>query len=230
MSADLYVDCSGFASVLLGKALAEPFISFKPSLFNDRAVVGGWQRDRRADQALHHRRDDERRLVLADRARDAHQPRLRLFRRLHQRRGGRRRVPRRRTRRSSKTRIVRFRTRPLRAGVGEERGGDRQLVGLRRAAGGDVAGRHRGAVPGAGRIAGRVRPASSSARSRRSSTAATPRSGTRSAVFWRSTSSSTRGSTRHTGEPAGPTPTWATHRTSSTTTARSAPACCGGRR
>jgi tryptophan halogenase len=44
MSADLYVDASGFASVLLGKALAEPFISFKPSLFNDRAVVGGWQR------------------------------------------------------------------------------------------------------------------------------------------------------------------------------------------
>lgn len=44
MSADLYVDSSGFASVLLGRALAEPFISFKPSLFNDRAVVGGWQR------------------------------------------------------------------------------------------------------------------------------------------------------------------------------------------
>ena len=44
MSADLYVDASGFASFLLGKALGEPFISFKPSLFNDRAVVGGWQR------------------------------------------------------------------------------------------------------------------------------------------------------------------------------------------
>lgn len=44
MNADLYVDCSGFASVLLGRALAEPFVSFKPSLFNDRAVVGGWQR------------------------------------------------------------------------------------------------------------------------------------------------------------------------------------------
>jgi tryptophan halogenase len=44
MSADLYVDCSGFPSLLLGEALAEPFISFKPSLFNDRAVVGGWPR------------------------------------------------------------------------------------------------------------------------------------------------------------------------------------------
>jgi tryptophan halogenase len=43
-SADLYVDSSGFASVLLGKALAEPFISFKTSLFCDRAVVGGWTR------------------------------------------------------------------------------------------------------------------------------------------------------------------------------------------
>src|SRR5665213_1549864 len=43
-SADLYVDASGFASLLLGKALQEPFISFKSSLFCDRAVVGGWDR------------------------------------------------------------------------------------------------------------------------------------------------------------------------------------------
>lgn len=43
-AADLYVDCSGFASVLLSKALGEPFISFKSSLFCDRAVVGGWER------------------------------------------------------------------------------------------------------------------------------------------------------------------------------------------
>jgi tryptophan halogenase len=45
MQADLYLDCSGFASVLIGRALGEPFISFKPSLFNDRAVVGGWKRE-----------------------------------------------------------------------------------------------------------------------------------------------------------------------------------------
>ena len=44
LSADLYVDASGFASALLGKALAEPFVSFKSSLFCDRAVVGGWDR------------------------------------------------------------------------------------------------------------------------------------------------------------------------------------------
>jgi tryptophan halogenase len=42
--ADLYVDCSGFASVLLGKALGERFISYKPTLYCDRAVVGGWER------------------------------------------------------------------------------------------------------------------------------------------------------------------------------------------
>ena len=42
--ADLYVDCSGFISFLLGKTLKEPFISFKSSLFCDRAVVGGWPR------------------------------------------------------------------------------------------------------------------------------------------------------------------------------------------
>jgi tryptophan halogenase len=44
VTADLYVDSSGFASVLLGRALAEPFRSFKSTLFCDRAVVGGWER------------------------------------------------------------------------------------------------------------------------------------------------------------------------------------------
>jgi len=44
-TADLYVDCSGFASALLGKALGEPFIDFGASLFCDRALVGGWDRE-----------------------------------------------------------------------------------------------------------------------------------------------------------------------------------------
>lgn len=44
ISADLYVDCSGFRSLLLGQTLGEPFVSFKSSLFCDRAVVGGWDR------------------------------------------------------------------------------------------------------------------------------------------------------------------------------------------
>jgi tryptophan halogenase len=44
-AADLYVDCSGFASVLLGKALNEPFCGFGDTLFCDRAVVGNWLRD-----------------------------------------------------------------------------------------------------------------------------------------------------------------------------------------
>jgi tryptophan halogenase len=43
-SADLYVDSSGFYSLLLGKTFSEPFVSFKTSLFCDRAVVGGWDR------------------------------------------------------------------------------------------------------------------------------------------------------------------------------------------
>lgn len=43
-SADLYVDCTGFRSVLLGKALEEPFIDFKSTLYCDRAVAGGWER------------------------------------------------------------------------------------------------------------------------------------------------------------------------------------------
>src|SRR5262249_58812190 len=33
-TADLYVDCSGFRSVLLGQTLGEPFRSFKSSLFD----------------------------------------------------------------------------------------------------------------------------------------------------------------------------------------------------
>lgn len=44
LSADLYVDCSGFRSLLLGGALAEPYQSFKSTLFCDRAVVGSWER------------------------------------------------------------------------------------------------------------------------------------------------------------------------------------------
>lgn len=43
-TADLFVDASGFSSVLLGTALSEPFISYQDSLFCDRAVVGGWDR------------------------------------------------------------------------------------------------------------------------------------------------------------------------------------------
>jgi tryptophan halogenase len=44
VAADLYVDCSGFRSELLGKALHEPLVSFKTTLFCNRAVVGGWDR------------------------------------------------------------------------------------------------------------------------------------------------------------------------------------------
>jgi tryptophan halogenase len=44
LQADLYVDCSGFRSELLGQALGEPFYSFDRTLLCDRAVVGGWPR------------------------------------------------------------------------------------------------------------------------------------------------------------------------------------------
>ncbi len=39
ITADLFVDCTGFASVLLQKTLQVPFISFKENLFNDSAVT-----------------------------------------------------------------------------------------------------------------------------------------------------------------------------------------------
>jgi tryptophan halogenase len=43
-TADLFVDCSGFRSLLLGETLGEPFCSFSDTLFCDRAIVGGWNR------------------------------------------------------------------------------------------------------------------------------------------------------------------------------------------
>lgn len=43
--ADLFVDCSGFRSRLLGQALEEPFESYESSLFCDRAIFGGWSRE-----------------------------------------------------------------------------------------------------------------------------------------------------------------------------------------
>jgi tryptophan halogenase len=44
LTGDLYVDASGFRSELLGRTLQEPYISYKDSLFCDRAVIGGWAR------------------------------------------------------------------------------------------------------------------------------------------------------------------------------------------
>jgi tryptophan 7-halogenase len=49
--ADLYVDSTGFRSLLLGQTLGEPLLSFKPSLFCDRAVVGDW--DRRPSEPIY---------------------------------------------------------------------------------------------------------------------------------------------------------------------------------
>jgi tryptophan halogenase len=50
LEADFFVDASGFRSELLGKALEEPFVSYESSLFCDRAVVGGW--DRQPDEPI----------------------------------------------------------------------------------------------------------------------------------------------------------------------------------
>ena len=39
IAADLFVDCSGFAGLLIDKALHTPFVSFANNLFNDAAVA-----------------------------------------------------------------------------------------------------------------------------------------------------------------------------------------------
>jgi tryptophan halogenase len=45
MAADLYVDCSGFRSLLLGETLGVKRVSYSGSLFVDSAAVGSWKRD-----------------------------------------------------------------------------------------------------------------------------------------------------------------------------------------
>lgn len=45
MQAGLYVDCSGFRSLLLGEHLGEPFVDYRSSLYCDRAIIGGWHRE-----------------------------------------------------------------------------------------------------------------------------------------------------------------------------------------
>lgn len=49
ISADFFIDSSGFASLLLGKTLNEKFISFKNNLFNDRAIAMPTSLDNRQD-------------------------------------------------------------------------------------------------------------------------------------------------------------------------------------
>ena len=39
IQSDLYVDCTGFKSLLLEQHMEVPFISFKDKLFNDRAIA-----------------------------------------------------------------------------------------------------------------------------------------------------------------------------------------------
>jgi hypothetical protein len=39
LAGNFYVDCTGFSSLLIGKALGTPFASFKNNLFNDAAVA-----------------------------------------------------------------------------------------------------------------------------------------------------------------------------------------------
>ena len=49
---DLFVDCSGFSSILLQKSLKVPFISFKENLFNDSAVTISVPRDSKTQQKV----------------------------------------------------------------------------------------------------------------------------------------------------------------------------------
>ncbi|MDH3583696.1 MAG: tryptophan 7-halogenase [Phycisphaerae bacterium] len=45
LDADLFIDCSGFRSLLLGGAMEEKYVSYADSLFCDTAVVGSFPRE-----------------------------------------------------------------------------------------------------------------------------------------------------------------------------------------
>lgn len=44
MAGDFFVDCSGFRSLLLEKAMGASYYSFKKTLYCDRAITGSWDR------------------------------------------------------------------------------------------------------------------------------------------------------------------------------------------
>jgi tryptophan halogenase len=45
VTGDLFVDCSGFRSLLLGQTIGEPYVSYGDTLFCDTAVIGSYRRD-----------------------------------------------------------------------------------------------------------------------------------------------------------------------------------------
>ena len=45
ISADMFVDCSGFGSLLLAKTMGEKYVSYSDTLFCDKAVIGSWKRN-----------------------------------------------------------------------------------------------------------------------------------------------------------------------------------------
>ena len=136
---DLWLDCSGFRSLLLGDALGSPFVPFADSLFTDRALVAATPLDaERPAAALHLRRHLGRRLVLVDPAARRAPPRLRLRLAVPRRRRGGRGdgAPPARLRRAAPPPLRQRPPPPLRA---RQRGGAGQRLRLRRAAGVDRA-------------------------------------------------------------------------------------------
>ena len=53
LEADLYIDCTGFASRLLGETLGEPVDSYADTLFCDSAIVGSRPRGTPEDDPIH---------------------------------------------------------------------------------------------------------------------------------------------------------------------------------
>ena len=45
VAGDLFIDCSGFRSLLLGETLEEKYVGYDTTLFCDAAIVGSWERD-----------------------------------------------------------------------------------------------------------------------------------------------------------------------------------------
>lgn len=45
IAGDLFVDCSGFRSLLLGETIEENYVGYETTLFCDAAIVGSWERN-----------------------------------------------------------------------------------------------------------------------------------------------------------------------------------------
>ena len=85
VAGDLFIDCTGFPSLLLGKHFEVPFVSRKDVLFNDSALAaaGALRRRQQSDRVAHDLHGAGCGLDLGHRPADPSRRRLRVLERPH---------------------------------------------------------------------------------------------------------------------------------------------------